>query len=82
MKATKLEKLVALDREVESQLKRLSFELHPNGYAFTAGYLESLIYTLRLDLELNQKQMKLFADVLRSRAQTMATKCSTSVVRD
>ncbi len=73
MKATKLDKLMALDREVEGQLKSLSFELRSNGYAFTAGYFENLIYTLRLDLQLNQKQMKLFADVLRSRAQTMNT---------
>jgi hypothetical protein len=73
MKATKLDKLMALDREVEEQLKRLSFELHTDGYAFTAGYYESLIRSLAIDLQLNQKQMKLFVDVLRSRAQTMNT---------
>jgi len=82
MKATKLEKLIALDREVESQLKRLSYELHSDGYAFTAGYFESLIYNLRLELQLNQKQMKLFAEVLNSRAQSLARKRAPSLARD
>lgn len=80
MKVSKIDKLIALDRELETQLKRLAYELHADGYAFTAGYFESLIYNLRLDLQLNQKQMKLFAEVLQSRAQGLAAKRSPRLV--
>ena len=56
-----------LDEAIFQEMKELSDALHPGGYSFKAGYMESLVLSLTIDLDLNQKQLRKLADVLRSR---------------
>jgi len=60
-------KMLELDRKLNQELGKLSEVLERNGYPFMAGYLDSFISRLPTDLELNQKQMKLFIDIVSRR---------------
>ncbi len=60
-------KMLELDRRLDGELTRLSQLLADDGYPFMAGYLDSFISMLPTGLELNQKQMKLFIDIVSRR---------------
>ena len=60
-------KMLELDRRLDGELTRLSQVLADDGYPFMAGYLDSFISMLPSALELNQKQMKMFIDIVNRR---------------
>ena len=60
-------KMFELDRKLNQELGKLSDVLADDGYPFMAGYLDSFISMLPTGLELNQKQMKLFIDIVSRR---------------
>lgn len=56
-----------LDEAIFQEMKELSDALHPEGYPYKAGYMESLLLCLPIELGLNQKQLRKMAEVLRRR---------------
>ena len=60
-------KMLELDRRLDGELTRLSQLLADDGYPFMAGYLDSFISMLPTALGLNQKQMKMFIDIVNRR---------------
>ncbi len=59
--------LAQLDEAIFQEMKELSEALHPEGYPYKAAYMESLLLSLPIDLDLNQKQLRKLAEVLRAR---------------
>jgi hypothetical protein len=59
--------LAQLDEAIFQEMKDLSETLHPAGYPFKAGFLESLILSLPVDLGLTKQQLAKMAEVLRRR---------------
>lgn len=65
--SSKMSNVAQLDEAIFQEMKELSDALHPEGYSFKAGYMESLLLSLPIDLDLNQKQLRKLAEVLRGR---------------
>jgi hypothetical protein len=64
----KSDKIELIDPEIDRELRRLSQELDLDGDNFKAGYLELLVGSLSVHLQLNKKQTKIFAEFLKDRA--------------
>jgi hypothetical protein len=62
-----IDTMMKMDRDLNSQLRRLFDVLERYDYTYKAGYLESFISFLAVDLQLNKKQMQLFTDLVTRR---------------
>lgn len=69
-----MDKIIKLDREITNEMGRLATLLDRDGYPYKAGYLESFVGSLAVELNLNQKQMRTFANLLKSRGDRQLAK--------